>query len=73
MNEKISCLEGECSAYLSPMGWSGIYSTCFSQLDGGKDSLSLDGGFSALIVIRLIRDNYGAVIKYYPTSLIDEI
>ena len=33
----------------------------------------MDEGFYALIVIRLIRDNYGAVIKYYSTSLIDEI
>ena len=45
----------------------------FSQLDGGKDSLSLDGGFSTLIAIRLIKDNYGAVIENYPTSLIGEI
>ena len=73
MREKINCLEGECSAYLSPMGWSGIYNICFSQLDGGKDSLSLDGGFSAIIAIRLIRDNYGAVVENYPTSLIGEI
>ena len=29
----------------------------FSQLDGDKDSLLLDGGFSFLIVVRLIRDN----------------
>ena len=29
----------------------------FSQLEGGKDSLSLDEGFYALIAIRLIRDN----------------
>ena len=57
MKEKINYLEGECSVYLSPMGWPGIYSICFSQLDGGKDSLSLDGGFSALIIIKLIRDN----------------
>ena len=55
------------------MGWPGIYIICFSQLDGGKDSLSLYGGFSALIAIRLIRDNYGAVIEDYPTSLIGEI
>ena len=34
-----------------------IYSLFFSQLDGCKDSLSLDGGFSTLIAIRLIRDN----------------
>ena len=34
-----------------------IYSICFSQLDGGKDSFSLDGEFFALIDIRLIRDN----------------
>ena len=27
--EKINCLEGECSTYLSPMGWPGIYSICF--------------------------------------------
>ena len=57
MKEKINCLEGECSAYLSTMGWPGIYSICFSQLDGGKDSLSLDEGFFVLIAIRLINDN----------------
>ena len=45
------------SAYLSPIGWPDIYSICFSQLEGDKDSLSLDGGFSVLIVVRLIRDN----------------
>ena len=55
------------------MGWPCIYSICFSYLDGNKDSSSLNGGFLALIVIRLIRDNYGTVIKYYPISLIDEI
>ena len=55
--EKINCLESEFSAYLSPTRWSGIYSGGFSQLDGDKDSLLLDGGFSFLIVVRLIRDN----------------
>ena len=45
------------SAYLSPMGWPGIYSRCFFQLDGDKDSLLLDGGFSFLIDVRLIKDN----------------
>ena len=70
--EKINCLEGECSAYLSPMGWSGIYSICFSQLDGDKDSFPLDGVFSAFIAIRLIRENEGSVIENYPTSLIGE-
>ena len=55
------------------MGWSGIYSICFSQLDGYKDSLLLDGGFSFLIVVGLIRDNWKAVIENYPTSLIGEI
>ena len=31
VREKIDCLEGECfSAYLSLMGWPGIYSICFS-------------------------------------------
>ena len=55
--EKINCLEGECSAYLSLMGWPGIYSICFSQFDDNKDSPSLDGGFSALIAVILIRDN----------------
>ena len=73
MKENINCLEGECSAYLSRMGWHGIYSICFSQLDGGKDSFPLDGVFSAFIVIGLIRYNEGAVIENYPTSLICEI
>ena len=73
MREKIDCLEGECFTYLSPMGWPGIYSIYFSQLDDGKDSLSLDGGSSVLIAIRLIRDNEGAVIENYSTSLIGEI
>ena len=45
----------------------------FSQLDDNKDSPSLDGGFSAFIAVRLIRDNWGAVIKNYPTSPNDEI
>ena len=43
------------------MGSPGIYSICFSQLDGGKDSFPLDGVFSAFIVIGLIRDNEGAI------------
>ena len=75
--EKINCLGNGVlvhkSAYLSPMGWPGIYSICFSQLDGDKDSLLLDGGFSFLIAVRLIRDNWKAVIGNYPTSLIGEI
>ena len=25
----MDCLEGECVAYLSPIGWPGIYSMCF--------------------------------------------
>ena len=45
----------------------------FSHLDGGKDSFLSDGGFSFLIVVRLIRDNWETVIRNYPTSLIDEI
>ena len=60
-------------AYLSPMGWAGIYSIYFSQLDGDKDSLLLNEGFSFLIAIRLIRDNWKAVIENYLTSLIGEI
>ena len=36
------------SVYLSPMGWPGIYSICFSQLDGDKDSLLLDVDFLSL-------------------------
>ena len=60
-------------AYLSPMGWPGIYSLYVSQLDGDKDSLLLDGGFSFLIAVRLIRDNWKAVIENYLTSLIGEI
>ena len=46
--EKINSLESEFSAYLSSMGWPGIYSSCFSQLGGDKDSLLLDGEFSFL-------------------------
>ena len=45
----------------------------FSQLDDDKVSLLLDEGFSVLITVRLIRDNYGAVIENYFTSLISEI
>ena len=55
------------------MGWSGFYSICFSQLDGGKDSFPLDGVFSVCIAIGLIMDNEGAVIENYPASLISEI
>ena len=33
----------------------------------------MDGVFSAFIAIGLIRDNEGAVIEDYPTSLIGEI
>ena len=55
------------------MGWPGIYSIYFSQLDGDKDSFSLDGGFSILIAVRLIRDNLEAVIENYPNSLVSEI
>ena len=55
------------------MGWPGIYSIFFSQLDGDKDSLLLDGGFSFLIAVRLINDKLKAVIENYPTFLIGEI
>ena len=55
------------------MGWPDIYSICFSQLDDDKDSLLLDGGFSFLIAVRLIRDSWKTVIENYPTSLIDKI
>ena len=36
-------------AYLSPMGWSGIYSVYYSQLEGSKDSFPFDGIFLAFI------------------------
>ena len=77
MEENINYLGNEVlvhkSAYLSLMGWPGIYSIYFSQLDGDKDSLLLDGGFSFHIAVRLMRDNWKAVIGNYPTSLISEI
>ena len=73
MREKIDYLEAECFAYLSPTGWPGIYSICFSQLDGGKDFFPLDGVFSAFIAIGLLMDNEGAIIENYPSSLIGEI
>ena len=44
------------------MGWPGIYSICFSRFDGDKDSLLLDEGFSFLIAVRLIRDNWKAFV-----------
>ena len=57
----INCLGNEVlvhkSEYLSPVGWPGIYSICFSQLDGDKDLSLLDEGFSFHIAVRLIRDN----------------
>ena len=49
--ENINCFESESSAYLSLMGWPGIYSRCFSRLDGEKDSLLLDERFYFLIVV----------------------
>ena len=74
MEKNINCLGNEVlvhkSAYLSPIGCPGIYSICFSQLDGDKDSLLLDDGFSFLIAVRFIRDNWKVVIRNYPTSLI---
>ena len=73
MREKINCLEGECVAYLSPRGWPGTYNVCFSQFDGDKDSLLLEAGFSFLIAVRLIRNNWKIVIGNYPTFLIGEI
>ena len=45
----------------------------FSQLDGNKDSSPLDGIFYVFIAVKLIRDNWKAVIGNYPTSLIGEI
>ena len=60
-------------AYLSSMGWPGIYIICISQLDGDKDYFPLDGEFSAFIGIGLIRDNEEVVIENYLTSLIGEI
>ena len=42
-------------------------------MNGDKNSLLLDGGFSFLITVKLIRDNWKAVIENYPTSLIGEI
>ena len=55
------------------MWWPGIYSICFSQFDGDKDSLLLDERFSFLIAVRLIRDNWKSVIGNYPTFFIDKI
>ena len=61
VEENINCSGNEVlvhkSAYLSPIRWSSIYNICFSELEGDKDSLSLDEGFSVLIAVRLIRDN----------------
>ena len=45
----MDCLEGECVAYLSPMGWPGIYSVYYSQLEDSKDSFPFDEIFLAFI------------------------
>ena len=52
------------------MGCPGIYSICFSQFDG---DLLLDEGFYFFIAVRLIKDNWKAVIENYSTFLIGEI
>ena len=50
MREKIDCLEGEFFfSYLSLMGWPGIYSVYYSQLEGSKDSFPLDEIFPGFI------------------------
>ena len=36
-------------AYISPMGWLGIYNVYYSQLEGSKDSFPLDEIFLAFI------------------------
>ena len=36
-------------AYLSPMGWSGIYRVYYSQFEGSKDSFPFDEIFLAFI------------------------
>ena len=41
--------------------------------NGGKDSFPLNEVFSIFIAIGLLRDNEGAVIENYPSSLIGEI
>ena len=55
LRENIDCLETNVFAYLSSVGWPVIYSICFSQLDGSKDSFPLDGVSFAFIVIGLIK------------------
>ena len=47
----------------------------WSDQDSGcdKDSFRLDGVFYAFIAIGLLRDNEGAVIENYSSSLIGEI
>ena len=36
-------------AYLSPMGWPGLYRVYYSQLEGSRDSFPLYGIFLAFI------------------------
>ena len=54
MREKIDCLEGECVAYLSLMGWPGIYSICFPSLMMIRILSHLTGYFLLLLVSDLI-------------------
>ena len=61
LGEKIDCLESECVAYLSPMGWPGIYSICFPSLMVIRILSHLMGYFLLLSVSDLIRDIERAV------------
>ena len=53
MREKRECLDclvlSSEYAYLSPLGWPCIYSVCYSQFEGRKDSFPLDEIFLAFI------------------------
>ena len=59
--------------YLSLTGWPGIYSGGFSQLDGDKDSLLLDAGFSLIIAVRLIRITRKQLLRIILLHLLVEI
>ena len=73
MREKIYYLEGECVAYLSPMGWPCIYNICFTNWMVIKILSHWTGYFLPLLISDLIKDIERAVYLELSLSLIGGI
>ena len=70
LREKIDRLEGECVAYLSPMGWSCIYSRCFTSWMVIRIISHWMGYFLPLLISDSIKDIESAVYLELSLSLI---